>query len=123
MTGFLLTLLPHFILLVRNGFGMAHDPLPRWIAFLFGFSLFTYMMLDNMDGKQARKTGNSSTLGSLFDHGCDATNLIISATTILEIVGITGTEFYLLIAVLSISFSIPVIEQYVHKIQNWQIRF
>jgi len=25
-----------------------------------------------MDGKQARKTGNSSPLGLLFDHGCDS---------------------------------------------------
>ena len=25
-----------------------------------------------MDGKQARRTGNSSPLGLLFDHGCDA---------------------------------------------------
>lgn len=75
-------------------------------------------MLDNMDGKQARKTGNSSTLGSLFDHGCDATNVIISATTIMEIAGISGTEFYLMIAVLGISFSIPVIEQCFQKVQN-----
>jgi ethanolaminephosphotransferase len=29
-------------------------------------------VLDEMDGKQARKTGNSSPLGLLFDHGCDA---------------------------------------------------
>ena len=29
-------------------------------------------MLDEMDGKQARKTGNSSPLGMLFDHGCDS---------------------------------------------------
>ena len=29
-------------------------------------------MLDELDGKQARKTGNSSPLGLLFDHGCDA---------------------------------------------------
>lgn len=28
-------------------------------------------MLDEMDGKQARRTGNSSPLGLLFDHGCD----------------------------------------------------
>ena len=28
-------------------------------------------MLDNADGKQARKTGSSSVLGMLFDHGCD----------------------------------------------------
>jgi ethanolaminephosphotransferase len=29
-------------------------------------------MLDEMDGKQARRTGNSSPLGMLFDHGVDA---------------------------------------------------
>ncbi len=36
-----------------------------------GFS-FTSQILDNADGKQARTTGNSSVLGMLFDHGCDA---------------------------------------------------
>jgi len=25
-----------------------------------------------MDGKQARKTGNSSPVGLMFDHGCDS---------------------------------------------------
>lgn len=30
--------------------------------------------MDNMDGKQARRTGTSSALGLLFDHGCDAVN-------------------------------------------------
>jgi ethanolaminephosphotransferase len=30
------------------------------------------MNLDNCDGKQARKTGNSTPLGMLFDHGCDS---------------------------------------------------
>ena len=29
-------------------------------------------LLDEMDGKQARKTGNSTPLGMLFDHGCDS---------------------------------------------------
>lgn len=32
--------------------------------------------MDNIDGKQARKTGNSSPLGMLFDHGCDAFGLM-----------------------------------------------
>lgn len=39
---------------------------------MFGMSYFIYRILDEMDGKQARKTGNSSPLGMLFDHGCDA---------------------------------------------------
>lgn len=30
------------------------------------------MTLDAIDGKHARNTGNSSPLGELFDHGCDA---------------------------------------------------
>jgi len=28
--------------------------------------------MDNSDGKQARRTGASSPVGMLFDHGCDA---------------------------------------------------
>ena len=32
-------------------------------------------MLDEMDGKQARRTKNSSPLGLIFDHGCDAFTL------------------------------------------------
>ena len=28
--------------------------------------------MDNVDGKQARKTGSSSPLGMIMDHGCDA---------------------------------------------------
>jgi phosphatidylglycerophosphate synthase len=34
--------------------------------------LFLYQTLDAIDGKQARRTGSSSPLGELFDHGCDA---------------------------------------------------
>jgi phosphatidylglycerophosphate synthase len=33
---------------------------------------FVARLLDEMDGKQARKTGNSSPVGLLFDHGCDS---------------------------------------------------
>lgn len=68
-------------------------------------------MLDNIDGKQARKTGNGSTLGSLFDHGCDVTNLIIASTTVLELIGGSGLDYYLMILSLTVAFSIPVIEQ------------
>jgi ethanolaminephosphotransferase len=42
-------------------------------AFLFiAFCQFMYQTLDNVDGKQARKTKSSSPLGQLFDHGADA---------------------------------------------------
>lgn len=37
--------------------------------------------LDNLDGKQARRTGSSSPLGLLFDHGCDALNVSVGTMT------------------------------------------
>ena len=52
---------------------------PRWI-FIWNFiSMLAYQTLDNMDGKQARRTGSSSPLGLLFDHGCDAINSIFGS--------------------------------------------
>jgi len=47
---------------------------PWWVYVYDAFATFTYQTLDNLDGKQARRTGSSSPLGMLFDHGCDALN-------------------------------------------------
>jgi len=47
--------------------------------------------LDNADGKQARKTGSSSPLGLLFDHGCDAMNTFVSGLTLFTIVQLGHT--------------------------------
>eukprot|EP00164_Ancoracysta_twista_P003394 GFYU01004531.1.p1 GENE.GFYU01004531.1~~GFYU01004531.1.p1 ORF type:complete len:384 (+),score=71.21 GFYU01004531.1:150-1301(+) len=49
-----------------------NDAVPRWMYFFLGGALFFYQTLDNLDGKQARKTGFSSPSGELLDHGCDA---------------------------------------------------
>lgn len=38
--------------------------------------------MDNIDGKQARKTGQSSPLGMIFDHGCDAFNTVLNSMAI-----------------------------------------
>jgi ethanolaminephosphotransferase len=52
---------------------------PQWI-FLFNCTgMLIYQTLDNMDGKQARRTGSGSALGLLFDHGCDAINSIFGS--------------------------------------------
>ncbi|ORX64724.1 hypothetical protein DL89DRAFT_297030 [Linderina pennispora] len=40
--------------------------------------MWLYSTFDNVDGKQARRTGTSSPLGELFDHGCDALNCTIA---------------------------------------------
>ncbi|GMI49056.1 hypothetical protein TrCOL_g4051 [Triparma columacea] len=52
---------------------------PRWVFLANAVALLVYQTLDNMDGKQARRTGSSSPLGMLFDHGCDALNSPLSS--------------------------------------------
>jgi len=52
---------------------------PRWIFLWNGMAMLLYQTLDNMDGKQARRTKSSSPLGLLFDHGCDAINSIFGS--------------------------------------------
>ncbi|KAN0018171.1 hypothetical protein ACTFIV_002801 [Dictyostelium citrinum] len=48
------------------------DSSVRWVYLFAGMMIFIYMMMDNIDGKQARRTKTSSPLGELFDHGCDS---------------------------------------------------
>lgn len=45
-----------------------------WVYMSWSIGLFIYQSLDAIDGKQARRTGSSSPLGEVFDHGCDAIN-------------------------------------------------
>ncbi|QDZ26020.1 CDP-alcohol phosphatidyltransferase [Chloropicon primus] len=46
--------------------------IPSWVCVLQAMACLVYQTLDNLDGKQARRTGTSSPLGLLFDHGIDA---------------------------------------------------
>ncbi|XP_065334048.1 cholinephosphotransferase 1 isoform X2 [Cloeon dipterum] len=57
----------------------AKSEAPRWGCFLCGLGLFIYQSLDAIDGKQARRTGTSSPLGELFDHGCDSISTVFVA--------------------------------------------
>ncbi|XP_006609181.1 cholinephosphotransferase 1 isoform X7 [Apis dorsata] len=52
---------------------------PRWACFLCALGLFIYQSLDAIDGKQARRTGTSTPLGELFDHGCDSISTVFIA--------------------------------------------
>ncbi|KAI9321525.1 CDP-alcohol phosphatidyltransferase-domain-containing protein [Dichotomocladium elegans] len=56
-------------------------PCPKWVHTSFGIGLFIYQSLDAIDGKQARRTGQSGPLGELFDHGCDALNTTLGVLT------------------------------------------
>ncbi|KAI1433842.1 CDP-alcohol phosphatidyltransferase [Xylaria sp. CBS 124048] len=54
-------------------------PGPPWLYLSFAFGLFMYQTMDNVDGKQARRTGTSSGLGELFDHGIDSLNCTLAS--------------------------------------------
>jgi phosphatidylglycerophosphate synthase len=64
-------LFPFFLLFTLFGTDFFGYVAPWW-CFFDGACYLIYRILDEMDGKQARRTGNSSPLGLLFDHGCDA---------------------------------------------------
>jgi len=54
-------------------------PGPPWLYYSFAFGLWAYSTMDNIDGKQARRTGSSSPLGELFDHGIDSLNCTLAS--------------------------------------------
>ena len=69
------TVLMQFVLYGTDAQGYV-DP---WFMALAGFLYFMNTVLDNMDGKQARRTGSGSPMGMLFDHGSDAFTAVMSS--------------------------------------------
>jgi ethanolaminephosphotransferase len=70
-------------------------------------------MLDNMDGKHARNTGNSSPLGMLFDHGCDAITTFCISLALGSVVGLSSPFWYALLwLMVSLPFFLVTWESY-----------
>ena len=90
--GFVFNLIPHIIILSYNGEDLS-TPLPQWLCLLTGICQFLYMHFDNMDGKQARRTNSSSSLGMLYDHGLDAVSGWIMALNFASVVRIGNGLF------------------------------
>ena len=68
-----------FIIAVLDGGFDFSQPLKTSTCFIIGITQFLYQLLDNIDGKQARRTGNSTPFGMLMDHGCDIFTTIFTA--------------------------------------------
>ncbi|CAI4218624.1 unnamed protein product [Parascedosporium putredinis] len=80
----MVTLLGFFFILGNVGLLVIYmpdlvGPGPSWLYLSFAFGLFMYQTMDNVDGKQARRTGTSSGLGELFDHGIDSLNCTLAS--------------------------------------------
>jgi phosphatidylglycerophosphate synthase len=61
---------------------------PNWPPSLlfFGICVFVYYTLDNVDGKQARRTKTSSPLGMCMDHGCDVLGVSFIALGVARVI-------------------------------------
>ena len=70
-------------------------PLPDWVVFLSGYCTIAYYTFDCMDGKQARRTGQSSPLGQLFDHGFDCICNLCHISTQAGYLLVGGTNWFL----------------------------
>lgn len=115
LVAFIVYFIPFLILFVCFGtkFQNEKDGIPNWYFFLQAFAYLTYRILDEMDGKQARRTGNSSPLGLLFDHGCDAFTMGFVALTISKCFQ-TGDSYFTLFTVMVVcsSFHFSTLEEY-----------
>jgi ethanolaminephosphotransferase len=81
-----LSVLSGFTLLMLKCHGDVEGWAPNWVYAAVAFFIFFYQTMDNLDGKQARKTGSSSALGEAFDHGADSLTVPMFAL-------IMGTSF------------------------------
>jgi ethanolaminephosphotransferase len=106
------TVVPFILLLTIFGTNFEGKVDPWW-CYMEAASYLIYRMLDEMDGKQARKTGNSSPLGLLFDHGCDSFTTALLTIMIMKMVqiGNSGFLFYPLLAS-TMSFYFSTLEEY-----------
>lgn len=68
-------------------------PVPGYIWVLVALFLFLSHTLDGIDGKQARRTGSSTPLGELFDHGLDSWATIFITGSVYSIFGRSEDHF------------------------------
>ena len=61
---------------------------PKLVSLVSAILIFGYQTMDSIDGKQARRTKNSSPLGELFDHSCDSVGTIFVILTTATVLGI-----------------------------------
>ncbi|TGZ76047.1 hypothetical protein CRM22_000040 [Opisthorchis felineus] len=93
--GFLLTVLHFLILTYFNPQFDNPGSVPGWAWLLTALLVFLAHTMDGTDGKQARRTGSSSPLGELFDHGCDSWSMFFIPAALLTMCGSYSTPIRL----------------------------
>ena len=89
-------------------------PIPSWACIYSAFCYLIYQILDNIDGKQARRTNSSSALGLLVDHGTDSCSTFFITCGLGSILGLTEiNQFILLWIMIIVPFYLNNWEQYI----------
>eukprot|EP01083_Nonionella_stella_P276389 939094_1 len=78
---------------------------PDWVVFMCGYCTIAYYTFDCMDGKQARRTGTSSPLGQLFDHGFDCMCTLSHISSVAQFLRIGGDPEWLMVFQTSLQLS------------------
>ncbi|KAI9261908.1 hypothetical protein EDC94DRAFT_519308 [Helicostylum pulchrum] len=113
LTGLFFMIFNVILVFIYNPTMEATDAGPAWIYYSFALGLWLYSTFDNVDGRQARRTGTSSPLGELFDHGCDAINCSFGAIIQTSALGLGHTKYGVVIyAIATIGFYLSTIEEY-----------
>jgi phosphatidylglycerophosphate synthase len=112
----MVTLIGFFFIILSYALSVIYAPFlvgeaPRIVYVIHAICLFLYQTLDALDGKHARRTGNSSPLGELFDHGCDAVSTTMVVLTVLSVIQF-GTSYE--------SFFIVIISNFIFFTAQWE---
>lgn len=87
------------------------------ISFIGAILVFTYTTLDAIDGMHARRTGNSSPLGELFDHTCDNLSVPFAVLGMTLCLGITDmTLNWYIVQTIQIVFLMSHVEAFQKKV-------
>jgi ethanolaminephosphotransferase len=90
---------------------------PDWVVAFSGYCILAYYTFDCMDGKQARRTGTSSPLGQLFDHGFDCLCVLSHVSSVAGYLMMGGSHWYLIMqASLQFAFFLAQWEEYYTEI-------
>ena len=93
LLGLLFNILSAVISYLDGGFDFSHE-LKSSTCFIIGTFQLIYYILDGLDGKQARKTGNSTPFGMIMDHGCDVFTTVLTAFNFSKLLLLGNEEFY-----------------------------
>ena len=92
---------------------------PQWVYFYHAFAVFMYQTFDACDGIHARRTGQSSPLGELFDHCCDSMNttlMVIQFASVSNLTTKTPIIFIVQFSALANFYLSTWEEYYTHKL-------